>query len=101
MKLPDSEPTQIAESGTNFGNIAKTLVGKAGQIKNGSLYIETTIDLGILPQEQWPAATQTLVITYNLSGGEPVLFTFQDDPDDRTISGNGKMIAVKKSINFI
>lgn len=102
LKLANTDDAAtIAESSNHNGNIQKTLVGKAEKIKGGNLYIQSTIDLGILPVAQWPAATDTLIITYKLSGGVPDPFPFRDDPDDRTISDDGKIITVGKPIIFI
>jgi hypothetical protein len=101
LSLPGSDPEVIAKSDNNSGNIPETPIGKAGQIRNGSLRIETTVDLGILPASEWPAATSTLVVTYVLTGGDSGRDEFHYDPDDRRISANGKIIAIGKNVKFL
>ncbi|MCX6246145.1 MAG: hypothetical protein NTW10_00290 [Bacteroidetes bacterium] len=100
LTLPGLDPEVIAESGNSNGNIPETPIGKAGKIRNGFLRIETTVDLGTLPESTWPAATEKLVVTYVLNGGTSGRDEFTFDPDDRKISNNGKIIAIGKPIKL-
>jgi len=82
------------------GNIPKSSIGSAKDLRNNRLSITTTVDFGAIDPAQWPQLLKTLLIAYSLSGGFDGNTKIKPDDEDITVSQNGKIVEVVKTIKF-
>lgn len=95
---PGNPVLNIAVSNVGSGNITNTFAGYAGNIRNGSLYIKTVINLNPLPPAIRQNALNNMTAQYTLTGGFSGIQSFSFDPDDRVVSPSGYVIVTKQIV---
>lgn len=83
------------------GNINKTKIGIAKELKNGILEIETDINLHHIPQTEWQNYFDNLDIKYYLEGGvSGQKYPFLIENEDKHKNPAGDIITVNKYFNL-
>lgn len=93
--------SDLKESDTDSGDIELFIAGKASDLKNSYLIIQTFIDFGAIDSSQWNTLKNTLSIKYILNGGFSGSQQFNHEFDDIVVSHSGKLLAIIKPIELI
>lgn len=90
----------VTQSTNATGVIPTFPLGTGDTLKGITLEADTDIELDDIPDTEWPAAFDNLVIKYFVNGGADGAKVFTVDDGDKKKSTSGKTITVEKFIKF-
>ena len=97
--------TKAQSANADNGNIANPVsIGTIANLRNSSLKIVTTIDLGAANLPSGISISQVLQqvrVSYTINGGYSGNQTYTPDADDITTSQSGTYVVIVKTINLV
>lgn len=86
---------KIAESSYDNGHISEIEIGKAPELQNKNLQINTLVDFSNCPPEIEKAQKNKISITYSIQGGISGNKIFKNDPNDIVYNENHSIKIIK------